>query len=92
MYRLDDDGKECEVEREFVFSENRPYVEMSAGPLLLRLLKFQVSEVSEGRVNGLWICIFAFHAGHLLPRSACIPPLLQLSRYLIFQKFPSLPS
>lgn len=79
MYRLDDDGKQCEVEREFLFSENRPYVEMSAPPLLLRLLKFQVSEVSEGRVNGLWICIFAFHAGHP-PPSTCIPPVLQPSR------------
>lgn len=82
MYRLMN-GKESEVEREreFVFSANGPYVEMAVDPLL-RLLKFNnptASEVFEGFVNGLWICIFAFHA-HPHHLSSNIPSMLSLSR------------
>ncbi len=82
MYQMED-GKQNEVEREFLFSVDGSYVEMEANPAL-RLLKFRVSEVVfEGLVNGLWICIFAFHSDRL-PHSTCIPSLLSISRYPIF--------
>ncbi|KAH0970975.1 hypothetical protein GBA52_023131 [Prunus armeniaca] len=48
VYRLDE-GKENEVEREFVLSASEPYVELSADPLL-RLMKFPVSQVHEGHL------------------------------------------
>ena len=79
VYRLIN-GEENEVEREFVFSANGTYVEMEADPLL-RLQNFQLSEVFEGFVNGLWVCIFAFHAHQL---TCNIPSFLTVSRYPFF--------
>uniref|UniRef100_A0A6N2M0V0 Uncharacterized protein n=1 Tax=Salix viminalis TaxID=40686 RepID=A0A6N2M0V0_SALVM len=73
VYRLKD-GKEKEVEREFVFSVDGPYVEMKAGPML-RLRRFQVLELFEGQVIGLWRCIFAFHVNN--------PPHLSHSSFLL---------
>ncbi|KAJ6996924.1 protein RKD5 [Populus alba] len=73
VYRLKD-GKEKEVEREFVFSVDGPYVEMKAGPIL-RLRRFQVLELFEGLVIGLWRCIFAFHVNN--------PPHLSHSSFLL---------
>ncbi|EXB95129.1 hypothetical protein L484_007076 [Morus notabilis] len=92
VYRLMN-GKESEVEREreFVFSANGPYVEMAVDPLL-RLLKFNnptTSEVFEGFVNGLWICIFAFHA-HPHHLSCNIPSMISLSRNPKLMSIPSL--
>lgn len=80
MYRLDE-GKENEVEREFVLSASEPYVELPADPLL-RLMKFPVSQVHEGHVNGCWVCIFAFQA-NCPPNFTCIPSILSVSRYPI---------
>ncbi|KAJ6774765.1 PROTEIN RKD5 [Salix purpurea] len=73
VYRFKD-GKEKEVEREFVFSVDGPYVEMKAGPML-RLRRFQVLELFEGQVIGLWRCIFAFHVNN--------PPHLSHSSFLL---------
>lgn len=78
VYRLKD-GKESEVEREFVFSRGGSYGEMPATPVL-RLQKFRVSEVSEGYQNGVWFCVFAFHADHN-PQFSRIPSLLSVTRY-----------
>jgi hypothetical protein len=78
VYRLED-GKENEVEREFLFSASGSYTEMEADPALISL-KFRVSEVFEGLVNGFWLCIFAFHADRP-PLCSCIPSLLSISRY-----------
>ncbi|PON50014.1 RWP-RK domain containing protein [Parasponia andersonii] len=89
VYRLIN-GMEKEVEREFVFSVNGAYVEMEADPLL-RLQKFEISEVFEGFVNGLWLCIFAFYAHHPPPPLlTCIPSLLTLSRNPKLRAIPSL--
>ncbi|GLT82531.1 hypothetical protein SLE2022_008950 [Rubroshorea leprosula] len=85
VYRLAD-GKENEVEREFVFKRNGPYAEMAANPLL-KLQKFRVSELSEGKVTGLWLCIFAFHADGPPHR---IPPLLSISRNPKLKSIPNL--
>ncbi|XP_031269344.1 protein RKD5 isoform X3 [Pistacia vera] len=76
VYRLKD-GKEKQVEREFLFKKRGSYVEMAATPLL-RLRGFQVSELFEGRVIGLWLCLFAFHADSS-PTSINIPPVLLIS-------------
>lgn len=80
MYRLED-GKEKEVEREFLFSASGSYREMEANPALI-LLNFRVSQVFEGLVNGFWLCIFAFHADRP-PLCSCIPSLLSISRYTL---------
>ena len=80
VYRLKD-GKEKEVEREFVFSVDGPYVEMKAGPIL-RLRRFQVLELFEGQVIGLWRCIFAFHVNN--PHLSHSSFLLSVSRYIPF--------
>lgn len=77
MYGLED-GKENKVEREFLFSANG-YVELRAYPVL-RLMKFRVSQVLEGYVNGCWVCILAFHANRS-PNFTCIPCILSVSRY-----------
>ncbi|KAB5556698.1 hypothetical protein DKX38_007607 [Salix brachista] len=93
VYRLKD-GKEKEVEREFVFSVDGPYVEMKAGPML-RLRRFQVLELFEGQVIGLWRCIFAFHVNnpsHLshssfllsISRSAFIIIVVEKGRIWVF--------
>lgn len=77
MYRLKD-GTDKEVEREFLFSDDGPYVEMVANPLL-RLDRFRVLELFEGQVIGVWHCIFAFNAHHS-PHLSRIPSLLSISR------------
>lgn len=81
VYKLKD-GKEKEVEREFLFSVAGPYVEMKANPIL-RSRRFQVLELFEGKVIGLWHCIFAFHANHPPHLGRC-PFLLTISRYPAF--------
>lgn len=83
-YRLSD-GKESEVEREFVFSTNGTYMEMDANPLLVGLADCRVSDVSQGLANGLWVCIFAFHNHHPhFPHLTTIPSLLTPSKYPSF--------
>ncbi|KAH7519827.1 hypothetical protein FEM48_Zijuj08G0078500 [Ziziphus jujuba var. spinosa] len=86
-YRLDN-GKGTEIERLFVFSKNGPYMEMAAVPLLKKSLKFRISEVYEGFVHGLWVCIFAFHAGHR-PSTTCFPSILSISRNPKLKSIPS---
>lgn len=86
MYGLED-GKENKVEREFLFSANG-YVELRAYPVL-RLMKFRVSEVLEGYVNGCWVCILAFHANRS-PNFTCIPYILSVSRNPHLKLIPTL--
>ncbi|KAL5557402.1 hypothetical protein UlMin_039638 [Ulmus minor] len=88
LLRLEE-GKEDEVEREFVFSENGAYVEMVAEPLLRLQKNFRVSEVFEGHVNGLWVCIFAFHT-HNPPHISSIPSELSVSSNPKLKAIPSL--
>lgn len=76
-YRFED-GKEIEVEREFLFSEDGSYVEMAESPFL-RLQKICISQVSDGCVIGSWVCFFAFGPHHP-PILDCIPPILMISR------------
>lgn len=80
------DGEENEVEREFVFSESGPYVEMQATPILRLLKQPRVSEVCEGYQNGVWLCIFAFHASHT-PQFSHIPSILLVTRYIIIYTY-----
>ncbi|GLT72898.1 hypothetical protein SLA2020_447940 [Shorea laevis] len=87
VYRLED-GKEKEVEREFLFSASGSYREMEANPALI-LLNFRVSQVFEGLVNGFWLCIFAFHADRP-PLCSCIPSLLSISRNPNLKSVPTL--
>ncbi|KAM5546968.1 protein RKD5 [Rosa sericea] len=87
VYGLED-GKENEVEREFLFSENGSYVEFRAYPVL-RLMKFRVSQVLEGYVNGCWVCILAFHANRS-PNFTCIPSILSVSRNPQLKLIPNL--
>ncbi|OMO98077.1 Plant regulator RWP-RK [Corchorus capsularis] len=87
VYRLDNE-EEHEVEREFVFRKGAPYVEMAATPLL-RLQGFRPQDLFEGRVLGLWLCVFAFHANRL-PRFFSIPSLLSISRNPKLKSIPSL--
>lgn len=75
------DGEGREVEREFVFLESGPYEEMQATPILTSL-KFRVAEVCEGYQNGVWLCIFAFHADHS-PQFSHIPSLLLVTKYVL---------
>ncbi|XP_048230510.1 protein RKD5 isoform X2 [Ricinus communis] len=87
VYRLEDE-KEKEVEREFLFALDSPYVEMAANPLL-RMVKFRVMELLEGQVIGLWLCIFAFHVDHP-PHLIHIPSLLSMSRNPKLKSIPTL--
>ncbi|MBA0824317.1 hypothetical protein Goarm_020994 [Gossypium armourianum] len=87
VYRLEN-GEENEVEREFVFRKDGPYVETAAAPLLL-LQGVPAHELFEGRVIGLWLCSFAFHA-HRLPRFFFIPSLLSISRNPKLKSIPTL--
>ncbi|XP_028795270.1 protein RKD5 isoform X2 [Neltuma alba] len=87
VYRLRD-GRESEVEREFVFSRSGSYGEMRATPILT-LQKFRVSEVSEGYQNGVWLCVFAFHADHK-PQCSRVPRLLSVTRNPKLQLIPTL--
>ncbi|KAK7406926.1 hypothetical protein VNO78_08562 [Psophocarpus tetragonolobus] len=81
-------GEEREVEREFVFSESGSYGEMQVTPIL-RLEKSRVSQVFEGYQNGVWVCIFAFHADHS-PQFSRIPPFLLVTRNPKLQMIPNL--
>ncbi|OAY57657.1 protein RKD5 isoform X1 [Manihot esculenta] len=87
VYRLKD-GTDKEVEREFLFSDDGPYVEMVANPLL-RLDRFRVLELFEGQVIGVWHCIFAFNAHHS-PHLSRIPSLLSISRNPKLKSVPTL--
>ncbi|KAK8673356.1 hypothetical protein V6N13_111698 [Hibiscus sabdariffa] len=87
VYRLEN-GEENEVEREFLLRKDGPYVETAAAPLLL-LQGFPPQELFEGRVIGLWLCSFAFHA-HRLPRFFLIPSLLSISRNPKLKSIPKL--
>ncbi|KAK4262002.1 hypothetical protein QN277_027619 [Acacia crassicarpa] len=87
VYRLRD-GRESEVEREFVFSRSGSYGEMRATPIL-RLQKFRVPEVPEGYQNGVWLCVFAFHADHK-PQCSRVPRLLSVTRNPKLQMIPTL--
>ncbi|GAV83047.1 RWP-RK domain-containing protein [Cephalotus follicularis] len=84
VYRLED-GKESEEEKEFVFKRDGSYVEMVATPLL-RLQTCRVLELFQGQVFGLWVCILAFHLGHLVH----IPPILSISRNPKLKSIPAL--
>ncbi|XP_027362028.1 protein RKD5 isoform X2 [Abrus precatorius] len=61
---------------------------MQATPIL-RLMKSHVSEVYEGYKNGVWLCIFAFHANHT-PQFSHIPSLLMVTRNPKLQMIPNL--
>ncbi|XP_014520328.1 protein RKD5 isoform X1 [Vigna radiata var. radiata] len=87
VYRQGDE-EERAVEREFVFSECGSYVEMQATPIL-KFVKSHVSRVFQGYKNGVWLCIFAYHADHT-PRFYRIPPLLLVSRNPKLQMVPNL--
>ncbi|KAK9284798.1 hypothetical protein L1049_023975 [Liquidambar formosana] len=87
VYRFGD-GKEKEVEREFVFPADGPYVEMEAHPLL-RIQRFQVSELFAGQVIGMWLCLYAFDADRP-PLSAHIPSLLSIFRNSKLKSIPTL--
>ncbi|XP_047169219.1 protein RKD5 isoform X2 [Vigna umbellata] len=87
VYRQGDE-EERAVEREFLFSECGSYVEMQATPIL-KFVKSHVSQVFQGYKNGVWLCIFAFHADHT-PRFCRIPPLLLVSRNPKLQMVPNL--
>jgi hypothetical protein len=91
VYRseCDGEGEEREVEREFLFSENGSYVEMQATPILRLLKSFVSQEIFEGYTNGVWLCIFAFHAYNTPPFSH-IPTLLLVTRYVYVLKFISI--
>ncbi|XP_010247096.2 PREDICTED: LOW QUALITY PROTEIN: protein RKD5, partial [Nelumbo nucifera] len=65
------------VEREFMFSPNC-YAEMVAQPLL-KLSRRQFSELFQGLVIGLWLCIFAFDTDCPPPLTP-IPYILAVSR------------
>ncbi|KAJ4714367.1 RWP-RK domain containing protein [Melia azedarach] len=84
-----ENGKDKQVEREFLFKEKGPYVEMVANPIL-RLRGFQVSELFEGRVIGLWLCIFAFRAAEFSPSFINFPPKLSISRNPKLKSIPKL--
>ncbi|WJX55912.1 hypothetical protein P8452_41628 [Trifolium repens] len=91
VYRgeCDGEGEEREVEREFLFSENGSYVEMQATPILRLLKSFVSQEIFEGYTNGVWLCIFAFHAYNTPPFSH-IPTLLLVTRNPKLQAIPNL--
>ncbi|KAF4373790.1 hypothetical protein CsatB_004920 [Cannabis sativa] len=93
VYRCDD-GKEREVEREFVFSINGTYMEMDnamCNPLFLGLKTSDVFHSQGCFVNGLWVCIFAFHAHHPhFPYLTSIPSLLKPSKNPKLRSIPSL--
>ncbi|CAL5188246.1 unnamed protein product [Lathyrus oleraceus] len=79
VYRGECDGEETEVEREFVFSETASYVEMQATPIFTLLKSFVCREISQGDKNGVWLCVFAFHACNS-PQFSHIPTLLLVTR------------
>lgn len=87
MYGLED-GKEKLVEREYLFREEGCYKEMAATPVI-SLHGLRVPELSEGRVMGSWLCIFAFHAHRLSP-SFRIPSILSISRNPKLKSIPTL--
>lgn len=87
MYRRGG-GEKREVEREFVFSESGSYGEMQATPIP-GLVKSRVSEVCEGHRNGVWLCVFAFHADHT-PQFCRIPPVLLVTRNPKLKMIPNL--
>ncbi|QCD91203.1 protein RKD5 [Vigna unguiculata] len=87
VYRQGDE-EERAVEREFLFSECGSYGEMQATPIL-KFVKSHVSQVFEGYKNGVWLCIFAFHA-HQTPQFSRIPPFLLVSRNPKLQMIPNL--
>ncbi|XP_062010767.1 protein RKD5 isoform X2 [Rosa rugosa] len=67
---------------------NGSYVEFRAYPVL-RLMKFRVSQVLEGYVNGCWVCILAFHANRS-PNFTCTPSILSVSRNPQLKLIPNL--
>ncbi|XP_019089344.1 PREDICTED: protein RKD5-like [Camelina sativa] len=75
-----------EIEREFLFESESPYVEKEAKPLFL-LEGSRRPEISEGSVFGTWRCIFLFRFNHPLPR---FPTLLCPSRNPKLEDIPNL--
>ncbi|XWS42231.1 hypothetical protein CRYUN_Cryun17cG0150300 [Craigia yunnanensis] len=87
VYRWEN-GDENEVEKEFLLRKDAPYVELVTTPLL-RLQGFRIEELFEGRVIGLWLCVFVYHA-HRLPHFFFIPSLLSISRNPKLKSIPTL--
>lgn len=84
IYKVDD-GKEMGLEREFLFSTNTSYVEMAAQPLL-KLSSVKVSELCQGKMMGVWLCMLAFSINHPSQETS-IPSVLAISRYSPFSSF-----
>ncbi|XVF62296.1 hypothetical protein PTKIN_Ptkin08bG0206100 [Pterospermum kingtungense] len=87
VYRSEN-GDEKEVEKEFLLTKDGPYVERAATPLL-RLQGFRAKDLSEGRLIGLWLCVFAYHVHRLRP-FFFIPSLLSVSRNPRLKSIPTL--
>ncbi|XAR58048.1 hypothetical protein NMG60_11026398 [Bertholletia excelsa] len=91
VYKLEE-GKEKEVEREYVFRTGSSYEEIESYKVLT-LEKFQPSEQFEGLVNGVWFCIFVFNANRHCPFNLeDIPPILSIFRNPKLASIPTLAS
>ncbi|XP_065856907.1 protein RKD5 [Euphorbia lathyris] len=85
VYRLKN-GEVKEVEREFLFSLDFSYVELPANPVL-KIGKF--GGFVEGKVFGLWRCVFAFCSGNSSVFTQ-FPCLLEISSNPKLMSIPSL--
>ncbi|MED6133781.1 hypothetical protein PIB30_031444 [Stylosanthes scabra] len=83
-----DEREEAVVEREFVLSQSGSYMEMNCTPILTSL-NLCVADVCEGYKNGVWLCVFAFHAHHT-PQFKHIPSILLLTRNSKLKAIPNL--
>ncbi|PSS36589.1 hypothetical protein CEY00_Acc01107 [Actinidia chinensis var. chinensis] len=89
VYKLEDEG-EKEVEREYLFRSNGDYEEIGTYKVLT-LEKFCPSAQFEGRVNGVWLCIYLFDADrHCPPNLEDIPTILSILRNPKLVSIPSL--
>ena len=80
MYKLEDEG-EKEVEREYLFRSNGDYDEIGTYKVLT-LEKFCPLAQFEGRVNGVWLCIYLFDSDrHCPPNLEDMPTVLSILRY-----------
>ncbi|CAL5326562.1 unnamed protein product [Camellia sinensis] len=89
VYQLEN-GVEKEAEREYVFHSDSPYEEIGSYKVLT-LEKFRPSAQFEGRVNGVWLCIYVFDADrHCPPILDGIPTILSISRNPKLASIPTL--
>ncbi|XP_059670771.1 protein RKD5 [Cornus florida] len=90
MYQLKKGVVDEQVEREYVFNKYSAYEETGLYRVLT-LEKFELSKQHEGKMNGVWLCIYVFDANcHCPPNLDHVPSLISITKNPKLASIPTL--